>query len=155
MKNMLGLISLPNPQTPFPISLNQSNPTPKSPFPKFQSLPFTPKLQKKFIFHATQETKNGLKPEADNKNGLKNDGLEDKEDLKKDNEMPKFNFRWVDLVLDPDPQNIVAVALTGLLTWASVQVLWQLFLISLAILVAALKYSFIAAVLLFVLITLL
>ncbi|XP_074355463.1 uncharacterized protein LOC141695107 [Apium graveolens] len=151
---MLGLISLPNPQTPFPISLNQSNPTPKSPFPRFQSLPFTQNLQKKFILHANQEP-NGLKPEPDNENGFKRNGLEDKEDSKKDNEMPKFNFRWVDLVLDPDPQNIVAVALTGLLTWASVQVLWQLFFISLAILVAALKYSFIAAILLFIVITLL
>lgn len=152
---MLGLISLPNPQPPFPISLNQSNPTSKSPFPKFQFLPFSQKMQKKFILHANQETKNGLKTEPDNENGFKKDGLEDKEDVKKENEMPKFNFRWVDLVLDPDPQNIVAVALTGLLTWASVQVLWQLFFISLAILVAALKYSFIAAILLFILITLL
>lgn len=65
-----------------------------------------------------------------------------------------FNFRLGDL-LDPDPDNIVALVLTGLLTWASVQVLWQLFLISGAILLAALKYSFIAALLLFILITLL
>ncbi|KAK9911947.1 hypothetical protein M0R45_035825 [Rubus argutus] len=47
------------------------------------------------------------------------------------------NIRWGDLLLDPDPNNILAVGLTGLLTWASVQ------------------YSFIAAVLLFILITLL
>ncbi|OMO60208.1 hypothetical protein COLO4_33896 [Corchorus olitorius] len=65
-----------------------------------------------------------------------------------------FNFRLGDL-LDPDPDNIVAVGLTGLLTWASAQVLWQLFLISGAILLAALKYSFIAALLIFILITLL
>ncbi|KAK5832927.1 uncharacterized protein LOC108452170 [Gossypium arboreum] len=65
-----------------------------------------------------------------------------------------FNFRLGDL-LDPDPDNIVALGLTGLLTWASVQVLWQLFFISGAILLAALKYSFIAALLLFILITLL
>jgi hypothetical protein len=45
--------------------------------------------------------------------------------------------------------------LAGLLTWASVQVLWQLFFISLVILVAALKYSFIAALLIFILVTLL
>ncbi|KAL1827983.1 hypothetical protein DCAR_0207184 [Daucus carota subsp. sativus] len=148
---MLGLTSLPNPQTPFPISLNQSHPTPKSPFPRFQSPPFKThpqKMQKKFIVHANQDKDSA-------KNGFENGGVGDKEDIKKENEMPKFNFRWVDLVLDPDPQNIVAVALTGLLTWASVQVLWQLFFISLAILVAALKYSFIAAVLLFILITLL
>ncbi|GMI83340.1 hypothetical protein like AT4G40045 [Hibiscus trionum] len=65
-----------------------------------------------------------------------------------------FNFKLGDL-LDPDPDNIVALGLTGLLTWASVQVLWQLFLISGAILLAALKYSFIAALLVFILITLL
>lgn len=63
--------------------------------------------------------------------------------------------RWQDLVLSPDPDNVVAVGLTGLLTWASVQVLWQLLFISSAILVAALKYSFIAALLIFILITLL
>lgn len=70
------------------------------------------------------------------------------------NRMPPIRFRWRD-VLDPDPENLLAVALTGLLTWASVQVLWQLFFISVAILVAAVKYSFIAALLLFILITLL
>nr|XP_009773387.1 PREDICTED: uncharacterized protein LOC104223623 isoform X1 [Nicotiana sylvestris]XP_016440842.1 PREDICTED: uncharacterized protein LOC107766561 isoform X1 [Nicotiana tabacum] len=32
---------------------------------------------------------------------------------------PRLNLRWVDLILDPDPDNIVAVGLTGLLTWAS------------------------------------
>ncbi|KAJ0101957.1 hypothetical protein Patl1_05944 [Pistacia atlantica] len=58
-------------------------------------------------------------------------------------------------VNEPDPDNIFAVGLTGVLTWASVQVLWQLLVISSAILVAALKYSFIAALLLFILITLL
>ncbi|ONK56905.1 uncharacterized protein A4U43_C10F14500 [Asparagus officinalis] len=67
---------------------------------------------------------------------------------------PSLNLRWREL-LDPDPENIVAIALTGLLTWASVQVLGQLFFISIAILLAALKYSFIAALLLFILITLL
>ncbi|KAF5470075.1 hypothetical protein F2P56_010619 [Juglans regia] len=65
-----------------------------------------------------------------------------------------FDISWGDL-LNPDPDNLLALALTGLLAWASVQVLWQLFFISLAILLAALKYSFIAALLLFILITLL
>ncbi|XP_031094135.1 uncharacterized protein LOC115998653 [Ipomoea triloba] len=74
---------------------------------------------------------------------------------KGNNGRPKLNLRWVDLLLDPDPENIVAVGLTGLLTWASVQILLQLFVISLAILIAALKYSFIAALLIFILITLL
>ncbi|KAF8008995.1 hypothetical protein BT93_J0091 [Corymbia citriodora subsp. variegata] len=75
-------------------------------------------------------------------------------DLKGDRRQPMFNLRLGDL-LDPDPDNVVAVGLTGLLTWASVQVLWQLCFISVAILVAALKYSFIAALLIFILVTLL
>lgn len=79
---------------------------------------------------------------------------EKEEDVKRDGR-PTFNLRWADLVLDPDPDNILAVGLTGLLAWASAQVLWQLFFISLAIIVAALKYSFIAALLIFILITLL
>ena len=70
------------------------------------------------------------------------------------NRRPLFSFNLGSL-LDPDPDNVLALGLTGLLTWASVQVLWQLLFISLAILVAALKYSLIAAVLIFILITLL
>ncbi|XP_045833661.1 uncharacterized protein LOC123924736 [Trifolium pratense] len=65
-----------------------------------------------------------------------------------------FGLNWSNL-LDPDPDNLLALGLTGLLTWASVQVLFQLLFISLAILVAALKYSFIAALLIFILIALL
>ena len=38
--------------------------------------------------------------------------------------------------MDPDPDNVLALGLTGILTWASVQVLWQLLFISLAIFVA-------------------
>ncbi|XP_028556192.1 uncharacterized protein LOC110106052 [Dendrobium catenatum] len=74
-------------------------------------------------------------------------------ELKRDRR-PAFNLRWRDL-LNPDPENILAVGLTGLLTLASVQILGQLFFISFAIVLAALKYSFIAALLLFILITLL
>lgn len=65
-----------------------------------------------------------------------------------------FSFRLGDL-LNPDPDNFVAVGLAGVLSWASLQVLSQLFFISFAILVAALKYSFIAALLIFILVTLL
>ncbi|EOA17628.1 hypothetical protein CARUB_v10005993mg [Capsella rubella] len=65
-----------------------------------------------------------------------------------------FSFKWGEL-LNPDQDNFVAVALAGVLTWASLQVLSQLFFISFAILVAALKYSFIAALLIFILVTLL
>ncbi|CAI9091267.1 OLC1v1026242C1 [Oldenlandia corymbosa var. corymbosa] len=72
-----------------------------------------------------------------------------------ENRRPRLNLKWVDLLLDPDPDNVVAVGLTGVLAWASVQVLWQLFVISIAIMLAALKYSFVAALLIFILITLL
>ncbi|XP_042510817.1 uncharacterized protein LOC122086158 [Macadamia integrifolia] len=104
---------------------------------------------RRFVVFA--ENGNGLnrEPEPEQKdNGFNGQGNS------RNGERPTLNFRWTDL-LDPDPENIFAVGLTGLLTWASVQVLWQLFFISLAILVAAVKYSFIAALLLFILITLL
>lgn len=75
------------------------------------------------------------------------------DDDKKDG-FPGFSFRLGDL-LKPDQDNFAAVGLAGVLTWASLQVLSQLFFISFAILVAALKYSFIAALLIFILVTLL
>ncbi|CAN6984240.1 unnamed protein product, partial [Brassica rapa subsp. trilocularis] len=78
---------------------------------------------------------------------------EDGDDPKKDG-FPGFSFRLGDL-LKPDQDNFAAVGLAGVLTWASLQVLSQLFFISFAILVAALKYSFIAALLIFILVTLL
>ncbi|KAL4575279.1 hypothetical protein LXL04_022121 [Taraxacum kok-saghyz] len=91
--------------------------------------------------------------------GKPNGGNEEEkeEDMKKKggDEKPKFNLKWSELLFDPDPDNVVAVGLTGVLAWASVQVLWQLFVISFAILIAAVKYSFIAALLIFILITLL
>ncbi|KAM7532308.1 hypothetical protein LguiB_035718 [Lonicera macranthoides] len=98
------------------------------------------------VYAAAEENGNGEEEDEDEKKKNKKGG---------DGRRPRFNLRWVDLVLDPDPNNVVAVGLTGLLTWASVQVLWQLLLISLAIVVAAIKYSFIAALLIFILITLL
>jgi hypothetical protein len=56
---------------------------------------------------------------------------------------------------DPNPRNVLNVPLTCLLTLAAFQILWQLFFVSLAIVVAALKYSLIAAILLFIIVTLL
>lgn len=78
---------------------------------------------------------------------------DDGNDSKKDG-FASYSFKWSDL-LSPDKDNFVAVGLAGVLTWASLQVLSQLFFISFAILVAALKYSFIAALLIFILVTLL
>ncbi|XP_040385752.1 uncharacterized protein LOC107305393 [Oryza brachyantha] len=63
-------------------------------------------------------------------------------------------IRWGDL-LTPEPANAAAVALTAALAWAGASLLLQLTLISFAIFAAAVKYSFVAALLLFVLIALL
>ncbi|GAB4829149.1 hypothetical protein Ancab_018812 [Ancistrocladus abbreviatus] len=99
-----------------------------------------PKLSRNFAVYAADKGngKNGEPKETEKTK--KNDGNGD--DLKRDNQWSQFNnLRWGELLLDPDPDNILAVGLTGLLTWASVQVLWQLLIVSLAILVAALKSS--------------
>ncbi|KAL2555572.1 hypothetical protein Fot_00311 [Forsythia ovata] len=115
--------------------------------------PRKPNAKKPFIVSAQNGKKNGneLKSESKSENGVGVNG----EREKVNNGRPKLNLRWVDLLLDPNPDNIVAVGLTGLLTWASVQVLWQLFIISIAILLAALKYTLVAALLIVILITLL
>ncbi|XP_051185513.1 uncharacterized protein [Lolium perenne] len=63
-------------------------------------------------------------------------------------------IRWGEL-LAPSPDNAAAVALTAALVWAGASLLLQLVLISASIFAAALKYSFVAALLLFVLIALL
>uniref|UniRef100_A0A0D9XXS3 Uncharacterized protein n=1 Tax=Leersia perrieri TaxID=77586 RepID=A0A0D9XXS3_9ORYZ len=63
-------------------------------------------------------------------------------------------IRWGEL-LTPEPANAAAVALTAALAWAGASLLLQLALISFAIFAAAVKYSFVAALLLFVLIALL
>lgn len=118
------------------------------------------KFSPKFILFA-QNSNNNSSSSNNGGNG-KDQGNQNKkgpsvnnngDDVEKDRR-PGFNLKWGD-ILNPDPDNILAVGLTGLLTWASVQVLWQLLAISLAILLAALKYSFIAALLIFILITLL
>ena len=63
-------------------------------------------------------------------------------------------IRWGEL-LSPDPANAAAVVLTGALAWAGASLLLQIALISAAIFAAAIKYSFVAALLLVVLIALL
>ncbi|XVF41350.1 hypothetical protein PTKIN_Ptkin01aG0273100 [Pterospermum kingtungense] len=129
-------------------------------FPKPQI--WIPKYPSRFILFSENRNNGDLtkepnkkKPEEEKAKGQPNGFINgsDGGDSRNDR-WSVFNFRLGDL-LDPDPDNIVAVGLTGLLAWASVQVLWQLFLISGAILLAALKYSFIAALLIFILITLL
>lgn len=63
-------------------------------------------------------------------------------------------IRWGEL-LSPEPANATAVVLTGALAWAGASLLLQLVAIFAAIFAAAVKYSFVAAVLLFILIALL
>ncbi|XP_025807984.1 uncharacterized protein LOC112886330 [Panicum hallii] len=63
-------------------------------------------------------------------------------------------IRWGEL-LSPEPTNAAAVVLTGALAWAGASLLLQLVAIFAAIFAAAVKYSFVAAVLLFILIALL
>ncbi|KAL6906208.1 hypothetical protein ACP4OV_003809 [Aristida adscensionis] len=63
-------------------------------------------------------------------------------------------IRWGEL-LSPEPTNAAAVVLTGTLAWAGASLLLQLAGIFAAIFAAAVKYSFVAAILLFVLIALL
>ncbi|XP_044479015.1 uncharacterized protein LOC123205992 [Mangifera indica] len=116
----------------------------------------TQKVPSRFILSAQNPKKNNLKTsEKDKKQGDQQqpNGSINGDDSKEDRRS-LFNLKWGE-IFDPDPDNIFAVGLTGVLTWASVQVLWQLLVISSAILVAALKYSFIAALLIVILITLL
>ncbi|XP_021296711.1 uncharacterized protein LOC110425953 [Herrania umbratica] len=116
------------------------------------------KYPSRFVLFAQNGNKDDLTKEPNKEKGEENpkgqpNGSVNGGDSKNERRS-MFNFRLGDL-LDPDPDNIVALGLTGLLTWASVQVLWQLFLISVAILLAALKYSVVAALLIVILITLL
>ncbi|KAH0714313.1 hypothetical protein KY284_007218 [Solanum tuberosum] len=61
----------------------------------------------------TENQENGLKNNGSSNGNGSNDGNGD------GGGKPRLNLRWMDLLLDPDPDNIVAVGLTGLLTWAS------------------------------------
>ncbi|XP_050229559.1 uncharacterized protein LOC126678707 [Mercurialis annua] len=119
-----------------------------------------PKTQSKSLLYATNndQIQEPINPDPHTNGSPENggDGSGDEEnDLKANRKNLLFNVKLGDLFLDPDPDNILAVGLTGILAWASAQVLWQLFIVSFVILTAALKYSFIAAFLVFILITLL
>ncbi|KAK6144645.1 hypothetical protein DH2020_021465 [Rehmannia glutinosa] len=144
------------PQLPLPpIFLSKSKPIPpilplQNPnFPSLSTIHIKPPSPnpKQFRIYAENGNKND--------GGLPTENGDNGDEGKVKNERPRLNLKWMDLVLDPDPDNIVAVGLTGLLTWASVQVLWQLFVISGAILLAAIKYTIVAALLICILITLL
>jgi hypothetical protein len=156
MDKMIGLNSFLHPKIPSSSRIPLLHIQPNLPLPSFP-LKISKKTHLRFLLSAqtnsnnpTQEPKEPAQEmnyESSNNNGGGG--------LNKDQPPPLINIKWGDLLLNPNPDNILAVGLTGLLTWASVQVLWQLFFISLVILVAALKYSFIAALLIFILVTLL
>lgn len=123
-----------------------------------------PRMPRKISINANWNGYGNANANANGRNGLNNsnggsngNGTSSDEDdeSKRENGEPGLNLRWAQLLLDPDPDNVLAVGLTGLLTWASVQVLWQLLVVSLAIVVAGLKYSLVAALLIFILIALL
>nr|XP_004497716.1 uncharacterized protein LOC101500222 [Cicer arietinum] len=138
LKNSASFSSIPSslhhlPLLPFPTSsLSLFKPRKPRPIPPL---------------FASNNNDNGVKKEKEGKKKLQEESSQE----------PLFglNFNWSKRLLEPDPDNVLALGLTGLLTWASVQVLWQLLFISFAILFAALKYSFIAALLIFILIALL
>ncbi|KAL1361945.1 hypothetical protein AAHE18_03G042600 [Arachis hypogaea] len=108
----------------------------------------SPKPQRLLVFAANNEKKeeenNEAVREVEDKEEQKPSGSNGEEEDDKKNFSKErrtiFSLSWNSL-FDPDPDNVVALGLTGILTWASVQVLWQLLFISFAILVAAIKYK--------------
>ncbi|KAI5071969.1 hypothetical protein GOP47_0014220 [Adiantum capillus-veneris] len=82
--------------------------------------------------------------------------LTDVASVKRDNAViassgDEMEIKWGDIV-NPTPENLLALLLTGLLGLAILQIFWQLFLVAVTITLAALKYSVIAAILLALLI---
>lgn len=181
MKGTLGLRTPSSPLPPLTATSNPSNNTIRVPsnyflpFKSLNKLPSSCHLKSyksirydfaRFLVFAADNGNggsNGENAEDEMKqkqsNGLNGNSINsnngDEKEKPSGNGRPRLNLKWIDLLIDPDPENVVAVGLTGVLAWASVQVLWQLFVISVAIILAALKYSFIAALLIFILITLL
>ncbi|KAL2548945.1 hypothetical protein Fot_10475 [Forsythia ovata] len=138
LKQMLGFKAF----APLPPIFRPLSPT--LPFHNLNFRPKNSKPRKKFSVYSQNNNRN--KPSSEHISNNNVGGV---------NGRSRLNLRWADLLLDPDPDNIVAVGLTGILTWAGVQVLWQLLVIAIAILVTALKYTVVAALLVVILITLL
>ncbi|WMV53530.1 hypothetical protein MTR67_046915 [Solanum verrucosum] len=111
------------------ISLSYSLPILQNPSITKTHFPFSPihtpkskicPRRKHFLIFAAE---NGGNNTENQENGLKNNGSSNGNGSNNGNGdgggKPRLNLRWMDLLLDPDPDNIVAVGLTGLLTWAS------------------------------------
>ncbi|KAG6601207.1 hypothetical protein SDJN03_06440, partial [Cucurbita argyrosperma subsp. sororia] len=113
--------SLPSSSSPFSLSTRSSFSFPLFKFPLHYSESQIPGKRKRFTALASNND-NGLggniKEREGERNGAKGSNGDD--DLRKERG-PVFNIKWAELLIDPDPDNILAVALTGLLAWASVQ----------------------------------
>lgn len=72
-------------------------------------------------------------------------------------QFPKGTKSWIQFLglLDPSPENLLVLLLPVLLVLATGQTLWQLFLVSASIVVTAVQYAAIAAMLLGILVALL
>nr|XP_043613458.1 uncharacterized protein LOC122585391 [Erigeron canadensis] len=154
---LLGFISLPQITPPNLFTNPKLIPKQQTLYPiiKTHNLSCNKKALKRFKLSFSEENKQQLTEENEKQDNDDDDVKKKKKEQNGEDERPRFNLKWSELLFDPDPNNVVAVGLTGVLAWASVQVLWQLFVISFAILIAAVKYSLIAALLIFILITLL
>ncbi|CAI9773036.1 unnamed protein product [Fraxinus pennsylvanica] len=135
---MLGF----KPFVPSPLPLS-----PVLPFHNLNFCPIKPKTPKQFSLHSQNDNRDNNLSNSEYDASSKNGGGV--------NGRSRLNLKWTDLVLDPDPNNIVAVGLIGILTLTVVQVLWQLLVITFAILITALKYTAVAALLVCILITIL
>ncbi|KAL3692959.1 hypothetical protein R1sor_006610 [Riccia sorocarpa] len=59
-----------------------------------------------------------------------------------------LQFQWKQL-LEPTPENLLAVGLTALLAFAGLQIIWQMAVVAAAITLSALKYTVLAAIIVF------
>ncbi|KAG6557086.1 hypothetical protein Mapa_001013 [Marchantia paleacea] len=69
-------------------------------------------------------------------------------------DLENLQFRWKEL-LEPSVENVLALALTAVLAFAGVQIVWQMVVVATAITLSALKYTVLAAIIVGLLIFLL
>ncbi|KAL2634906.1 hypothetical protein R1flu_006385 [Riccia fluitans] len=69
-------------------------------------------------------------------------------------DLENLQFRWKEL-LEPTPENLLALGLTALLGFAGLQIIWQMAVVAVAITLSALKYTILAAIIVGLLIFLL
>lgn len=69
-------------------------------------------------------------------------------------DLENLQFQWKEL-LEPSVENVLALALTAVLAFAGVQIIWQMVVVATAITLSALKYTVLAAIIVGLLIFLL